>query len=321
MRILIVDDSEDMTAVTEALLVDAGYKEIKCVSSAAEAFEALALDAPSMSGAVTLDLILLDILMPEIDGIEACARIRNNSRYVDTPIIMISQLEDTDSLAGAFIAGATDYITKPVVRVELLARVRASLRLKSELDRRKAREKELQKRLSNSGEGPDWRLIDDVTGLFAGEVAEAYLKSTAQFSDDNTSVIALAVDRIDAYRSAHGVAMADRIMAQVARSVRAAAANVGVVAAAYRNGIIVLIAPETTANKAKELGERLRASVAELAISNDEAIATDSVTASVAVVTGSVQRWADLTHLLTRAIAVVREVAAVGGNRVASIPA
>ena len=321
MRILIVDDSEDIQNITEALLADAGYKEIKCVGSAAETFEALALDAPSASADPALDLILLDILMPDIDGIETCARIRNDLRYADTPIIMVTQLKDTDLLANAFIAGATDYMMKPVERIELLARVRASLKLKSELDRRKAREQELRKRLSNSGEGSGWHLIDDVTGLFAGEVAEAYLKSTTQFSDDNTSVIALAVDRIDAYRSAHGQAMADRIMAQVARSVRAAAATVGVVAAAYRNGMIVLIAPEMTAKKAKELGELLRASVAELAISNDEAITADSVTASLAVVTGSVKRWADLTHLLTRAIAVVREVAAVGGDRVASAPA
>lgn len=320
MRILIVDDTEEIRDVTEALLVDAGYKEIRCVSSAAEAFEVLALDTPSASGAVTLDLILLDIVMPEIDGIEACARIRCDPRYADTPIIMVTQLKDTDSLANAFIAGAGDYIHKPVVRIELLARVRASLKLKSELDRRKVRELELRQRLSNS-EGPDWRLIDGVTGLFAGEVAEAYLKSTAQFSDKYTSVIALAVDRIDALRSTHGEALADRIMAQVARSVRAAAATVGVVAAAYRNGMIVLIAPEMTAKKAKELGDLLHASVAELAIGNDEAITGNNVSASVAVVTGSVKRWADLTHILTLAISVVREVAAVGGDRVASAPA
>ena len=94
-----------------------------------------------MSGGTTeeapaVDVVLLDIVMPEMDGVEACARIRNDARYADMPIIMVTSLDDMDSLANAFVAGATDYITKPVNRVELVARVRAALRLKQELDRR-----------------------------------------------------------------------------------------------------------------------------------------------------------------------------------------
>jgi len=320
MRIFIVDDSDEMRDLTEALLADAGYKDIITADSAAQAFEVLALDVPAQE-ATMIDLILLDIVMPEVDGIEACARIRNDPRYSDLPIIMVTQLGDTDTLANAFIAGATDYITKPVARVELLARVRAALKLKSELDRRKAREQEMLKRISSSGADRDWQPIDDVTGLFVGEVAEAYLKAAGQFSDDDTSVIALAIDRISAYRTTQGDAVAERIMAQVARSVRATVATVGVVAAAYRNGVIVLIAPEFRARQAKDLAEALRASVAALAIDNSEAISADHVTVSVAVTTGRVDRWTDLTHLLTRAISVVREVAAVGGDRVATAAA
>jgi GGDEF domain-containing protein len=164
-------------------------------------------------------------------------------------------------------------------------------------------------------------LIDDITGFFVGEVAEAYLHSTAQFTDKDTSVIALVVDRIDAYRSVQGEPAVERIMAQVARSIRATAATVGVIAAAYRNGIIVLIAPEYRAKPAKALGESLHTSVAGLAIENVEAIAADHVTVSVAVITGRVDHWVDLTHLLTRAISVVREVSALGGDRLVAADA
>lgn len=321
MRILIIDDSEEMVSFTESLLADAGYEDIATATSAADAYQLMGIDTPSVHEAAGIDLILLDIMMPDIDGIEACARIRNDSRYTDLPIIMVTQLGDTDTLANAFIAGATDYITKPVARIELLARVRTALKLKSELDRRKAREAEMSKRLSNSGDGHAWQLIDDVTGLFVGEVAETYLKSAARFSNGDTSVIALAVDRLVAYRSTQGEAVAERIMAQVARSVRTTAASVGVIAAAYRNGVIVLIVPELRANQAKELAETLRASVAALAIDNAEAIVADYITASVAVVTGRVDRWTDLNHLLTRALSVVREVAAIGGDRVAAAAA
>src|SRR5580700_968567 len=107
-------------------------------------------------------------------GIEACARIRSDERYADA-IIMVTALDDVNSLANAFVAGATDYITKPVNRVELVARVRAALRLKQELDRRLARERELLSFLSNWGDRRANLLIDESTGLFVGEAAEAYL--------------------------------------------------------------------------------------------------------------------------------------------------
>lgn len=106
------------------------------------------------------------------------------------------------------------------------------------------------------------------------------------------------------------------IMARVARAVRSIAANVGVVAAAYRNGVIVLVVPELPSKAAVQLGESLRASVSKLRLSNPESIAATHVTASVAVVTGCVNRGIDSVQLLTRALATVPQIAAAGGNRV-----
>src|SRR5580704_11047819 len=143
MRILITDDSEDGRELTEAMLVAAGYPDITAAASAADAYRFLGIGGPATQLPPVVDLILLDIMMPVIDGIEACARIRSDQRYSSVPIIMVTSLADTDSLANAFVAGATDYITKPVNRMELLARVRSALKLKSELDRRQAREREL----------------------------------------------------------------------------------------------------------------------------------------------------------------------------------
>ena len=222
-----------------------------------------------------------------------------------------------DSLANAFVAGATDYITKPLNRVELLARVRSALKLKSELDRRQARERELTQFMSTWGERRASHWIDQATGLFLGEVAEAYLTAAAKMPfDGDTSVIALAIDRLDAYRSTQGDAMAAGIVAKVARAVRATAATVGVVAAAYRDGMIVLVVPELQSKPALDLGEALRAAVSRLVISNPESIGANHVTASVAVVTGRVKRWIDRVHLLTRAMSAVPRIAAAGGNRV-----
>jgi PleD family two-component response regulator len=315
MRILVIDDSEDGRDIAEAMLVAAGYEHVSTVGSAADAYRLLGIREPATQPSA-VDLILLDIVMPEVDGIEACARIRSDQRYSSVPIIMVTSLGDTDSLANAFVAGATDYITKPLNRIELLARVRSALKLKAELDRREARELELMQLASRSGDRRASNWIDGETGLFTGELAEAYLVADANFpAGSDTSVIALAIDRLDAYRATKGNAGAG-IMVRVADAVRATVAAVGVVAAIYRDGVIVLVLPEQSRTPALKLGEALRAAVSGLKIANPESIAANHVTASVAVVSGRVKGGTDRIHLLTRAISALSKVTAAGGDRV-----
>jgi PleD family two-component response regulator len=312
MRILVIDDSEDGRDIAEAMLLSAGYEHVSTAGSAAEAYRFLGIGGQAEP--VAIDLLLLDIVMSDIDGIEACARIRSDRRYGSVPIIMVTALGDTGSLANAFVAGATDYITKPVNRVELLARVRSALKLKAEFDRREAREAELVSLTSRSGERRASNWIDAATGLFVGEMAEAYLLADANFlPGSETSVIALAIDRLSAQQATKHPEPA--VLARVANAVRATAAAVGVVAAIYRDGVIVLVLPDQSGLSAAKLGEALRASVAKLGIANPEAITAHHLTASVAVVTGGA-KGAGRIHLLTRAIATLADITAAGGDRV-----
>jgi PleD family two-component response regulator len=319
MRILVVDDLDDARDLTEAALLSAGYNDVVTAASAWEALKTLDVGRTT-DAAPTIDLVLLDIVMPEVDGIDACARIRNDPRYADIPIIMVTSLDDMDSLANAFVAGATDYVTKPVNRIELVARVRAALKLKAELDRRQSRERELLSFLSSWGDRRATLWIDEATGLFVGEVAEAYLTaSTRHLADDTISILALSLDRFDVYRSAHGEEASRSVLACVAQAIRGLGATIGIIAAAYRNGVIVLVAPECGANAARQLGETLCNVVARLHLANSESIAADHITASVAAVTGKVRRGIDRVHLLTRAISNVQNVMAAGGNRVLAV--
>jgi sigma-B regulation protein RsbU (phosphoserine phosphatase) len=316
MRILVVDDSEDSRDIIEAALASGGYNNVAAVASAWEAFKFLNIGGDGQS-AMAADVVLLDIMMPEIDGIETCARIRADPRYVDTPIIMVTSLDDMDSLSNAFLAGANDYIHKPLNRIELIARVRAALKLKAELDRRQARERELLQFVSNWGDKHASVWIDEVTGLFVGEAAEAYLTAVTERNPEETiSVVALAVDRLEAIRATQGDAAVRGILAQVAHAVRRASAAIGVVAASYRNGMVTVVVPELDAGPAKNLGEALRSAVAKLAIAIPEAIVADHLTASVAVASGHVRAGVDRVKLLTRAIASAQKAAADGGNRV-----
>jgi sigma-B regulation protein RsbU (phosphoserine phosphatase) len=139
MSILIVDDSFFNRKLVESLLQKAGYSDILHAESAAEAYSYM----ESQQIKNNIDIILLDIMMPEVDGIEACAHIKTMPSCADIPIIMVSAMNESQSLGQAFDAGAIDYITKPVNPTVLKARVRSALTLKKEMDRRKAREQDL----------------------------------------------------------------------------------------------------------------------------------------------------------------------------------
>jgi sigma-B regulation protein RsbU (phosphoserine phosphatase) len=143
VSILIVDDSEDQQILLKSILGNVGHRDIVCADSAKSALAVLnpGGDAPSQP----IDLILMDVLMPEQDGVETCRRIKNSALLRDIPIIMVTAKNDLSNLKEAFAAGAMDYITKPVNGIELLARVSSALTLKSEMDQRKQRELELRR--------------------------------------------------------------------------------------------------------------------------------------------------------------------------------
>ncbi|UCG11933.1 MAG: response regulator, partial [Deltaproteobacteria bacterium] len=122
MSILIVDDSLDDRLLLETFLRKAGFAELTLADSAQDSFRQLGLEAPTRE-VNQVDLVLMDIFMTEIDGIEACRRIKASGRFRDVPIIMITAQTEMEYLQAAFDAGAIDYITKPVNKVELLARV------------------------------------------------------------------------------------------------------------------------------------------------------------------------------------------------------
>lgn len=133
MTILMVDDNSVNLFVIDKILKGAGYENTVSLSSAGQLFDYLQIDKPQ-APKPDVDLILLDIMMPETDGIEACRRIQEAERLKDIPIIFITALEDANKLAEALDVGGMDYITKPINKVELLARIRVALRLKYEKD-------------------------------------------------------------------------------------------------------------------------------------------------------------------------------------------
>ncbi|ACK96216.1 MULTISPECIES: fused response regulator/phosphatase [Bacillus cereus group] len=146
MSILIVDDNPVNIFVIEKILKQAGYHDLVSLNSAQELFEYIQFGKDS-SRHNEIDLILLDIMMPKIDGLEVCRRLQKEEKFKDIPIIFVTALEDANKLAEALDMGAMDYITKPINKVELLARMRVALRLKSELNWHKEQEENLRNEL------------------------------------------------------------------------------------------------------------------------------------------------------------------------------
>lgn len=142
MAILIVDDSRDEQTLLSTRLRTAGYEALM-VADSAEAVLGMLTQESAGQGMGEIDLILMDIMLPGVDGLEACRRIKAIERLRDIPIIVITVKTDEQALLAAFAAGAMDYIRKPVNSAELVARVASALTLKKERDTRKAREEEL----------------------------------------------------------------------------------------------------------------------------------------------------------------------------------
>lgn len=118
--ILIVDDEERGCQALEILLAGQGYKLL---------FAHNGPDALEIAASQTPDLILLDVIMPGMDGFEVCRRIRNDPQLAEVPVIMITSLDDQESCLEGIEAGADEFISKPFDKLELRARVRTVTRL------------------------------------------------------------------------------------------------------------------------------------------------------------------------------------------------
>lgn len=124
--LLIVDDDPGGFYVIEALLFKDGY-DLRYAESGFEALDQLEQQLP--------DLILLDVMMPELNGIEVCRQVKSHPQRSHIPIIMVTALDSTDDMVACLEAGADDFISKPVNGLELQARIRSLLRVKQQHDR------------------------------------------------------------------------------------------------------------------------------------------------------------------------------------------
>lgn len=118
LKILIVDDETQVTTLLDRLLSMEGF-EVIVVNNSAQTMEVAEATRP--------DFFILDLMMPEPNGFEICRLLRANENFSETPILIITASDDSDSKAIAYVAGANDYITKPFNNDDLPRRIRGLL--------------------------------------------------------------------------------------------------------------------------------------------------------------------------------------------------
>jgi diguanylate cyclase (GGDEF)-like protein len=322
LTILVIDDSVDSQELIKKFLKIQGYSNFLCCSSADCAFNELKLAEPEYP-ASEVDLILLDIVMPDVDGIETCRRIKSDERYKDVPVIMVTASTDESNLQQAFAVGATDYITKPLGKVELLARVRAALKLKEETDCRKVREQELLQALKQLEEANETlqklSSLDGLTGIANRRSFDQTLNKEWNLAVRQGSLLSLILFDIDffkAYNDSYGHQAGDDCLKQVSYAADALIRRPADLLARYGGEEFAVILPNTTSKGAALVAENIRQAVSSQQIPHSASCIAGHVTISVGVMTMMPLQQDALTELIEEADKALYQAKQNGRNRV-----
>ncbi len=251
-KILVVDDHEDNIELLRARLEARGY-EVYGANDGQAALEQVEHVCP--------DLILLDVMMPKMDGMEVVRRLKTNKNLPFIPVIMQTALDSTENKVEGLDAGADDYITKPINFAELEARVNSLLRIKTLQSALKARERELSEL---NDQLKQISLTDGLTQVENRRSLNERLHEMWQHSVRLHEPISLVMCDIDKFKSVndnHGHQAGDSVLKEFAQLLKAEAREIDRVGR-YGGEEFLLILPGTVLDAAVTFAERLREKVA-----------------------------------------------------------
>lgn len=136
MSILIVEDSETISSLLSMMLSNAGYEDVIIVASGEEALDILVECEMKPRLECGLDLVLMDIVLPGIDGLDVCRQMAEMGHVATIPVIFVTAQSEERVMAEAFEAGGWDFMVKPIASFGLLVRVKAAIRKRRDLEKR-----------------------------------------------------------------------------------------------------------------------------------------------------------------------------------------
>lgn len=321
MSILIVDDSPPVLRLLQATLNRAGHKKIQCLESGDKALEFLGI-RPVSDARPEIDCILLDIVMPGIDGIETCRIIKAHQAYQDTPVLMVTIKDEQETLKSAFEAGASDYIIKPTGELELLARVKSAVKLKKEIETRKAREQELVKLYRNLEKNnillAELTITDEVSTVGNRRYFDGCLENEWQRSFRESAplaVIFIEIDKFSQYSDLAGQSKADECLKLIGQVLQVSLRRAGDHLARYSGHVFAVFLPKTDQNGAKIVAQNMLKSVAALELKHCKENNSESITVSMGTACVVPSGKMAISNLLIMAEEALSQAKLLGGNQ------
>ena len=289
-NILIVDDTPENLSVLRQMLKEHGYS-VRPALSGKIALKAAQADIP--------DLILLDIMMPGMDGFEVCNKLKSEDGTRDIPVLFISALDETADKVKGFQAGGVDYITKPFHTAEVLARVETHLtlrhlqkkmqdqniRLSNEIEERKRVEKALEEA---NRELEQLASLDGLTHIANRRQFDVTLAlEWKRLSRDAKplSLIFCDIDFFKKYNDNYGHVNGDNCLKKVALAITSSIRRPADIAARYGGEEFAVIMPDTDLDGAVVVAEEIRKAVRKLGIAHTQSEAGPVISLSLGVTT------------------------------------
>jgi diguanylate cyclase (GGDEF)-like protein len=272
-RLLVVDDQAiNVQALYQAFAAD---HQVLMATHGEQALQVCRSKQP--------DLVLLDVMMPGLDGYEVCARLKSEDLTRDIPVIFVTAHHDEEAETRGLDVGAVDFISKPINPRIVRARVKTHLTLKRQSDLLR-----------------QWVYIDGLTGVRNRRYFDEHLLqewSRAMRQDTPLSLALIDVDHFKRYNDHYGHGAGDDCLRRVADALRGVLKRPTDLLARYGGEEFVVLLPDTHAAGAAVLGEQLVASVHQAAIAHAQSAVSPWVTVSVGVCTKPKGLPASLTTL------------------------
>jgi diguanylate cyclase (GGDEF)-like protein len=288
--ILIVDDVLENVRLLSAMLSENGY-EVRQVLSGKQALKVVNYEPP--------ELILLDIMMPEIDGYEVCQQIKSNPKLQNIPVIFISAEENTINKIKAFEVGGIDYVTKPFFLAEVLCRVQTHInnyrhtnRLTQEIIARQKAQQELklanQKLAKVVNKLRKLVNLDGLTKISNRRYFDQFLATQWKYlqrenQNEPLSLMMLDIDDFKTYNDTYGHIAGDIALKSVAQLVSKCVTRPMDLVARYGGEEFVVVLPNTNIQGAKQVADRIVKEIEKLAIPHQESKVVKYVTLSIGV--------------------------------------
>lgn len=291
-KILVVDDELLNIEVMSGTLEDLG--EVLFATNGAEAIDLCLREKP--------DIIILDIMMPEMDGFEVCRRLKQMPETSSIPIIFATAMTDNTDEAKGFEIGAVDYISKPIVAPVVVARVKNHLQLKQYRDH-----------LENIA------FIDGLTGIPNRRSFDQHIRAEWQRgvrSASELSLLLIDIDHFKQYNDTYGHQAGDACLAVVAKALSSSVHRPGDLVARYGGEEFVCILPATNIEGASAIGTTLREAVNYLKIPHKSSSVCNQVTISIGGASIMPDQSSDIGDLIGAADAMLYKAKSEGRDRV-----